>query len=289
MQLWEPAAAAGGTYRAALAGWGRVWYRDARRKVEHSAGVMLALPVPDVGGEPDWPGGEALATRLGELEQAPPAGALSEPAPSSATRAASWRSWQASFKRHLRHGLPLELWRHPSSGELSRPGEGERELRIRISELGREQRGARLDAVRRRWGKRAEAAAERVRRAQEQVAAQEGQLRGSQMQAAISVGATVLSALLGRKALSHSSLGRATTAARGFGKSRRESMDVEQARQRLAKAQAEVAEIERQMTAELATAERAERPELEPLEPVRVLPKEVEVGGVALLWRWSPR
>ena len=117
---------------------------------------------------------------------------------------------------------------------------------------------------------------------------QEAQLRGSQTQTAISIGATVLSALLGRRAISHSSLGRATTAARGFGRSRREKVDVEEARRKLAEVQAQVAEIERQMTEELAAAERAERPDLEPIEPLRLLPKEVEVGGVALLWRWSP-
>jgi hypothetical protein len=142
--------------------------------------------------------------------------------------------------------------------------------------------------VRQRWGKRAAAATERMRRAQQQVSEQEAQLRGSQTQTAISLGATVLSALLGRRAISHSSLGRATTAARGFGRSKREKMDVEEARRRLAEAQAAMAEIEGRMTAELATAERAERPDLEALEPLRLLPKEVEVGGVGLIWLWSP-
>ena len=287
IQLREPARGEGGVWRPALAAWGRVWYRDARKRIEHSDAVAVVVPIPGVGAEPAWAGGESPPGPLAELEQGAPSGADLEQPPPSATRAASWRSWEASFKRHLRGGLPLDLWRHASSGEVSAPGEGERELRIRISELARGQRDARLDAVRRRWAKRAGDATERVRRAQQKVTEQEGQLRGSQMQTAISVGATVLGALFGRRAISHSSLGRATTAARGYGRQRREAMDVEEARRRLAEAQAELAEIERQTTAELATAERAERADLEPLEPLRLLPKEVEVGGVGLLWRWS--
>ena len=288
VQLWEPARAAGGTYQPVLAGWGRVWYRDARKRIEHSDAVELVVPLPGGAGEPAWPSGEVPAVPIAELETSAPAGAAAAPPPPSAGRAPSWRSWEASFKRHLRGGLPLELWRHASSGEVSTPGEGERELRIRVSELARGQRSAKLDAVRQRFAKRAATATERVRKAQQSVDEQEAQLRGSQTQTAISIGATVLSALLGRRAISHSSLGRATTAARGFGRSRREKVDVEEARRRLAEAQAEMADIERQMTEELATAERAERADLEPLERLRLLPKEVEVGGVALLWRWSP-
>ena len=288
VQLWEPARAAGGTYQPALAGWGRVWYRDARKRIEHSDAVALVVPLPGGAGEPDWTSGEAPAVPVAELETSAPAGAVAAPAPPTAARAPSWRSWEASFKRHLRGGLPLELWRHASSGEVSNPGEGERELRIRISELARGQRSARLDSVRQRFAKRAATVTERVRKAQQSLDEQEAQLRGSQTQTAISIGATVLSALLGRRAISHSSLGRATTAARGFGRSRREKVDVEEARRRLAEAQSEMADLERQMTEELATAERAERADLEPLERLRLLPKEVEVGGVALLWRWSP-
>jgi hypothetical protein len=65
-------------------------------------------------------------------------------------------------------------------------------------------------------------------------------------------------------------------------------MDVEEAQRRLAAAQAEMADIERGMTEELASAERAERSDLEPLESLRLLPKEVEIGGVGLVWLWSP-
>ena len=65
----------------------------------------------------------------------------------------------------------------------------------------------------------------------------------------------------------------------------RESQDVGQAKQRLAAAQAELAEIEQQMAADVAGADAAARPESETLEEVRLAPREVEVESVSLLWR----
>ncbi len=49
------------------------------------------------------------------------------------------------------------------------------------------------------------------------------------MGAAVSIGATIFGALLGRKAVSASTLGRATTAARGMGRVGKESQDVARA------------------------------------------------------------
>jgi hypothetical protein len=97
------------------------------------------------------------------------------------------------------------------------------------------------------------------------------------------VGATVLSVLLGRRSVG-GSIGRATTAARGYGRARREAQDVERARQKLADARAALAEIERASAADMAGLEVGSAAS-DALEPLRLTPKEVEVGGVALLWR----
>jgi hypothetical protein len=282
LQLWEPAPA-GSVFEPWLAGWGRAWYRDARKGVEHATTVMLAVPVPAEGGEPTWDAGLALERPIAEHAQAPSESAEAGRLPASAGKPASWRTWEASFKRHLRQGLHLTLWRHPGSGLVSRPGEGERELRIRIAEAARAQRSAQLDAVRAKYGKQAAAAAERVRRAEEEVARQEGQLRGQKTQTAISVGATVLSVLLGRKMFSGGAIGKATTAARGYGRAQQEAQDVAEAQQKLAAAREELAEIERRSAAEMVEAQAPAG--FDQLEPLKLLPKEVEVGGVALLWR----
>ncbi len=283
VQLWEPGGA--GQYRASLLAKGRARYRDARKGIESAEEVAIVAALPTEGEEIDWTGAQPLGRPVGELQRQAPAGAMVAAPPEAASRTGAWRAWETTFKRHLKNDRVLTLLRSPSTGELSRPGEGERELRIRLTELARGQRSAQLDAVRARWAKKAEVAQAKVAKAQQVVATQESQLHGQQMNAAISVGATVLSALFGRKTLSLGTLGRATTAARGAGSVMRESQDVGQAKQRLAAAQAELAQIEQQMAADVASADPAARPESETLEEVRLAPREVEVDGVSLLWR----
>ncbi|HET9766002.1 MAG TPA: ATP-binding protein, partial [Thermoanaerobaculia bacterium] len=283
VQLWEPGVA--GEYRPALLAKGRARYRDARKGIEHAEEVVIVAALPIDGEEIDWRSAQPLGRPTGELRREPLAGAVATALPEAAGRAGAWRAWESTFKRHLKDDRALTLWRSPSLGELSRPGEGERELRIRLSEQARSMRAAQLDAVRARWAKKAESAQGKVAKAQQAVATQEGQLRGQQMNTAISVGSTVLSALFGRKKLSLGTLGRATTAARGAGRAMNEAQDVSQAKQRLAAAQAELAEVERQMAGDVASADAAVRPESETLEEVRLAPREVEIDAVSLLWR----
>src|SRR5262249_2590187 len=158
-----------------------------------------------------------LERPFGELLHQPAAGAASAPLPEAAGGAGAWKAWVSGFQRFLQDGCVLTLWRSPALGELSKPGEGERELRIRLTGRARTVRAAQLEAVRARWAKQVEQAQRKVESAQQALATQQSQLHGQQVQTAISVGATVLSALFGRKALSTSTLGRATTAARGAG------------------------------------------------------------------------
>jgi hypothetical protein len=283
VQLWEPGTAQG-SYRAALLGRGRARYRDARRGIEHAEEVALVAELPASGENVDWTGAQPLASPMESLLRTPPPGIAPGVAPSAVARSAAWRSWESSFKNALGDRV-LTLWRSPSLDELSRPGEGERELRIRLAERAREGRAARLDAIRARWAKKAEQAANKVAKAQQAVDTQRSQLHGQELQTAISVGATVLGALFGRKRLSYSTLGRATTAARGAGRTAREAQDVSQAQQGLAAAQAEAAEVERQMTAELTASDAATQPETEALQEVRIPAREAEVDAVMLLWR----
>ncbi len=285
LQLWEPGGA--GEYRPSLLGKGRARFRDARKGIEHAEEVLVAAPLPEQGEQIDWTAAQPLGRAAGELLRSAPAGSTTAPLPEAAGRAGAWRSWEATFKQHLKRDRVLTLWRSPSLGELSRPGEGERELRIRLAEQGRGMRAAQVDAVRARWAKRVGQAQAKLAKAQQTVAIQEGQLREQKTQTVISMGATVLSAVFGRKTFSLGTLGRGTTAARGAARSAREAQDVSQAREKLTAAQAELAEIERQMSAELTPTAGAVGPEHEALEEVRFLPREVEVDAVSLLWRRS--
>ena len=90
-----------------------------------------------------------------------------------------------------------------------------------------------------------------MRNAEQVVQREEGQARGAKAQTAISAGATILDALLGRK-VSRTSLGRATTTARGAQRAMQQEEDVKAAKEDLESARAEHDRLGQELAAKIA-------------------------------------
>jgi hypothetical protein len=116
----------------------------------------------------------------------------------------------------------------------------------------REQRDAAVEKLRAQYAPKLQKIEERIRNAEQVVQREEGQARGAQVQTVISVGATILTALLGRKRISYTSVGRATTAARGAQRAMQQQQDVKAAKEDLAAAHAEYERLEQELGAQIA-------------------------------------
>jgi hypothetical protein len=197
----------------------------------------------------------------------------------------NYTAWTKAFSRWVGQAERLEVLRHPALKVVSKPGESERDFRIRLQQEGRAARDAAMEAVRRKYAGRQAALAERVRRAEAAVGREQEQATQQKAQTALSFGATVIGALLGRKAVSTGTLGRATTAARGVGRSMKETSDVRRATENLEAIRAQVRELEDAVAAE-AAAIAAEYELNVPLDRVTIAPKrgQVDVKFVALGW-----
>jgi hypothetical protein len=115
----------------------------------------------------------------------------------------------------------------------------------------REQRDAAVEKLRTQYAPKMQKLQEKVRNAEQVVEREEGQARGAKMQTAISAGATILDALIGRK-VSRTSMGRATTTARGAQRAMQQEQDVKAAKEDLASAQAEYERLEQELAAKIA-------------------------------------
>jgi hypothetical protein len=106
------------------------------------------------------------------------------------------------------------------------------------------------------------------------------------VQTAVSVGAGLLSAFMGRKALSVTNMNKAATAARQAGRSWKESQDVDQATDNLEQLTQQGSELEKEFAAELANQQSKIDPATEQFETVSVRLKKanIEVKLVALAW-----
>jgi DNA-binding protein YbaB len=171
---------------------------------------------------------------------------------------------------------------------VSKPAETERDFQARIQLAGRETRDAAVEKLRERYAPKVARVQEKARKAEEAVGKEQQQASQQKVQTAVSLGATMLGALMGRRAVSLSTLGRATTAARGVSRSAKESQDVARAQERLQEAQAELAALEAELQAEVAALEGAVTGSVA-IETIEIKPKRggVEVRIVALAWKPS--
>jgi hypothetical protein len=115
----------------------------------------------------------------------------------------------------------------------------------------REQRDAAVEKLRTQYAPKLRKLEEKVRNSEQVVQREEGQARGAKVQTAISAGATILDALLGRK-VSRTSMGRATTTARGAQRAMQQEEDVRAAKEDLEAAQAEYERLEQELAGKIA-------------------------------------
>src|SRR6185503_16747865 len=228
-EVFLSAAAGPRTYAPALLGTCRIHYVDAKSGVDVWEKKAFLAPLPaDLAGDP-WEGAAPVDDPGGSAEPRP--GATFGSLPAGASQAKSWTQWSRGLSDFVYRERPLTLFRHAGTRLVSKPGESRGEFLVRVRQAAREGRDAAVEAARRKLAPKVAALRERLRRAEERVSREEGQLQQQSVQTAISVGATVLGALFGRKLTSAGTLGRATTAVRGAGRAAREHEDVVSARE----------------------------------------------------------
>ncbi|MEK6207184.1 MAG: DUF87 domain-containing protein [Chloroflexota bacterium] len=130
--------------------------------------------------------------------------------------------------------------------------EATRTARADEDQAAREKRDAAIEELRAKYAPKIHRAEEKARRAQQVVEREEGQLRGAGLQTAVSAGATILTAMFGRKKLSYSTIGRGTTTARGAARAMEQQEDVKRAKENLAQAQAELDDLNAELEEKVA-------------------------------------
>jgi hypothetical protein len=250
--------------------------------------VTLLAPFTDGPVTLDWATAVPLDLPVEDLESEAQAGAQFAEVPPDATKAKSYASWRKDLASWLYRNQRLELLESPTLDVVSNAGEGERDFRVRLQQLGREQRDEAVEKLRRKYAPKLEQLEERKRRAEQAVARETEQAKGQKVQTAISFGATLLSSFLGRKRTSLSTLGRATTAVRGVGRSMKESQDVDRAEDSVAVIAQKLADLEAEFQSETAALERSLDPQTEQLEKVSLKPTKANIAVKLLTLAWAP-
>jgi hypothetical protein len=276
-------------YQPMVLGYAHVRMTDTKAGVDYTEPVMVLAPITDGPVAVDWDHAADTALEIGDLDDAPEKTAAFAALPAIAGKGKSYETWKQDLLGWLVRNRRLQLMRSPSTKLLSNPGESERDFRVRLQQAGREQRDQDAERLRLKYAPKIAALQERIRRAQQAVERQTAESRNSQIQAAISVGATILGAFLGRKTVSAANIGRAATAIRGAGRVMKEAKDVNQAEDNVTALQQQLTELEAQFQQELQAAAAASDPLAERFDNIIVKPtrSNIAVKFVALAWRPS--
>jgi hypothetical protein len=210
---------------------------------------------------------------------------LLEPHP-DLLRADKYKDYGRDFLAYLTANCKLKLMSSPASKMVSRPGESERDFRIRAGQSVGEKRDAMITALREKYNPKINALMEKVRQAESHIAQEEAQARQADVDSAIAIGATVFGAMMSRRPLGSTSVGRASSAARGVNRAAKQRQDVEQARQTRDEMQAKLSALEAEFKSEVASLSSRIDSQNEVLQEIVILPKKtnIKVNLVGLGW-----
>ncbi len=273
-------------YEPMLLGSAQVRFVDAKANVDCPRDLTLLTAIGSGAVAVDWQNSEEAQLAVEDLEREPAENAAFGELAAEASEAKSYAAWSRDFVTWLYGSQTLDILRSPSLGEASQPGESERDFRARLQLAGREKRDEGVEKLRKAYAPKMAALEERIRRAEQAVEREREQASAQKMQTAISVGATLLGAFLGRKAVSTSTMGRAATAARAGSRAWKESQDVARAGETVEAMKQQLSDLEAQFNSERQAIEAAMSPAAEVFEtvPVKLKRTNIQVRLVALAW-----
>jgi hypothetical protein len=283
--LVAPALADGstGAYRPALMANVRLHHADGRRKLDVWRDISLLAPLTD-----DvtnlWEQSEPSNADSYRLDTKPRPGYSFAPLP--ALHGDALKALQKSLVEHVYRARPLRLFKCAALNATSEAEESEGAFRARLTLFSREKRDAEIESMRARYAPRLARLEERRRSAEERLSRERSQYQQQKFQTAISFGATVLGAVLGRKLASATNVGRATTAMRGAGRVGREREDIGRAEDSIETIDAQRVEMEAELETEVARLQSAYDPGALSIDTIEIPPRksDISIAPLGLLW-----
>jgi hypothetical protein len=273
-------------YGPMLLGVAQVRFADTKTGVDLVQDSSFVTQITDDPIAVNWDNCTEAVFNISDLDKSPVEPAKFSPLPSVAGNARSYTAWNRDFADWLYRNQKVELLKSPSLKQFSSLGESERDFRVRLQQDAREKRDEMTEKLRQKYASKMAALEEQTRKAQQAVDREAEQAKQQKMQTAVSVGATLLSAFVGRKAVSYSSLGRATTAVRGASRIMKESQDIKRAQETVAAHQQRLQDLEASFKAETDELASKTDPLTEEMEKVTVRPakKDISVRLTTLVW-----
>lgn len=273
-------------YFPMLLGFASIGYSDSKLGIYHvqEKGYITSFvdsPIPI-----EWEKSKEIDFKISDLQKEAYPNAKFANLPVVATNPKNYDNWSKNFLNFIFRNETLELFRSPTFKEVSKPNESELDFKLRVKTLSFEERDKLLEKVREKYGTKIKSLQEKIRKAEQVMERETEQAKLQKTQTAISVGATILGAILGRKTSGLGTVGRATTAARSASRILKEQEDIKRAQESLEVYKKELQEIEKEFQLELDKITQNIDSLTENIEKITLKPakKDIIIKLFALVW-----
>ena len=218
---------------------------------------------------------------------APAEGASFTDLPQGAVTAKRMRSIRSALKTHIYRTHPMTIGYVRAFKMYSTVGEDRGAFAARVHQAAREARDADLEKLRSKYAKRFERLQDRITRAKERVAREKAQVSKGSLDTVLSVGTTVLGAILGRRTSAATTARRAASSLSKAGNVAKERRDVSRAEDRVEDLEGELKELEAEF--QVKTRELREANPTPTIEPITINPRKADFEIVRFALAWVPR
>ena len=269
------------TYCPMILGAAQVRFADAKTRIDTTRDAVFFSPITNDPLPFNWDNSTEAKLKLDDLKSAPSETAQFADLAPAASNVKNYDIWQKDFADWLIRTQELELLRSPSLKELSKPGEAERDFRVRLQQAAREHRDQSAEKLRLKYATVFARLDQRIGNAQAAFEKQKARDSEQKYETAVSFGASLLGSFLGRK-----SARGAARAVRRMGRAMKESKSEANAQEKLKALQKQRAQIEAQFQSETSQLEEKINPLTENLESISIRPAKTSISTklVALLW-----
>ena len=274
------------TYRPALLGKLSLHYANSRLDWDDWRDLNLLIELGEDAGADPWEG--ARNVKPPKLVKRPITGAAYQPLPALALKDKSYATWAKSLKGHAYKNCRVQALKCSEPKLISRPGESAREFAARVAQARREERDRAVAKLHDSYKTKARRLLDKIDRAEERLADEKGEYSAKKVDSFITVGSAILETILGSRKVTQSKIGKARTAARSVGRTKRQREDIAKANKALKKAQADLAELRSDHGVKLALLKGKYDPAAVKLTQVEIVPRKTDIAVKELCLVWLP-
>ncbi len=286
-QYFLPVRGAATAYAPVAIGAAQVAFTDTKTGINEVRELLFAAPIADDAIGAAWERAETVDCELADLTKSPEDGMGFATIPACAAKAKNYDAWNKTFATWLFRTQCIDLFSSPGLKETSHPGESERDFRIRLQQSAREQRDALKAKLQTKYAPKLEALAQKKAKAEQKQEVEKEQASSQMLNTAVTVGAGLLGALFGRKAVSATNLTRVGQAVRAGSRAMKERGDITRAGENVEAIDQQIQELNAQLESEIAALDTKVDPSTEVFETVTLRPKKtgITLRLVALGWK----